>query len=488
MLELAVMTRGPPLGWTVRVRVNRALRVHRVLRVHHVHHVLQALRALRVLHALHALHALGVRAAIGRTTVGGAGWWHTRWPWVVGWLAAAGWAGCFPLLSALPNQRVWGTLAAGGYLLAAAVAAVAPRGRAAVGSVLPALAGAVLLPLVYLAVTGRAQSEVGVIERSAQLLLRTGSPYLTDPQQVTDYNPYLPGMALLGLPRAVLGNGNPLTALLGDARLWCAGVLAGCLLPGWRVLGWRVLGWRATPIRTSGLAALIASPVVALPLCVSGVDLPLTGLCCLGLAFATRGRPVAAGLLLAVACSLKWTAWPALPVALAALAARGGARDGTRGGARDALRCAGVAVAGAVALILPGALRTPHAMAVQVLAFPAGRAAIPTPAGSPLPGRLLAQSGAGGWLAAVVLLAVGAAVTAVWLVVRPPVTLVACADRLAAGLTVAFAFAPAGRFGYLALPVVLAVWSRLGPARESACRATPGPSRLPGPHNTALTA
>ncbi|MBB4927836.1 glycosyltransferase 87 family protein [Kitasatospora kifunensis] len=401
-----------------------------------------------------------------RAATAGPGWFEGRPAWVRLWLVAAGWAGCFPLLSTLPNHRAWGTLAAGGYLLAAAVAGLVPR-RAAARSVLPALVGAVLLPLLYLALTGRAQSEVGVIERSTQLLIHTGSPYLTDPQQVTDYNPYLPGMALFGLPRAVLGNGTPLTALLGDARIWCAAALLGCLLLGRGVSG---PGRDDRPVErpsvNTALAALIASPVLALPLCVSGVDLPLIGLCCLGPALATRGRYIAAGVLLALACSLKWTAWPALPVALAALAALHGARA--------AGRCAGVALVGAALLILPSALRTPHAMAEQVLAFPTGRAAIPTSAGSPLPGRLLSELGPWGWLAAVALLGVGAVATAVSLVRRPPLTAVACADRLALGLTLAFAFAPASRFGYLALPVVLMLWTRLSrPSLGSAAPLTP---------------
>ena len=71
---------------------------------------------------------------------------------------------------------------------------------------------------------------------------------------------------------------------------------------------------------------LAASPLVALPLAVGGVDLPLIGLCCFGLALAAKGRPVGAGLALAFACTLKWTVWPALPVALVLLRALYGCR------------------------------------------------------------------------------------------------------------------------------------------------------------------
>lgn len=65
---------------------------------------------------------------------------------------------------------------------------------------------------------------------------------------------------------------------------------------------------------------------------------------------------------------------------------------------------------------------------------------------------------------------------AVSLLVRPPRTVVAAADRLAIGLTTAFLLAPAGRFGYLALPVLLTVWAR---SVEPSGRArTPAASRV----------
>jgi len=219
--------------------------------------------------------------------------------------------------------------------------------------------------------------------------------------------------------------------------------------------------------------------VVALPLCVSGVDLPLTGLCCLALALAARGRPVAAGLALAVVCSLKWTAWPAVAVALVLL--------GRVVGGRAALRCAGTAAAGATLLIAPCALLSPSAMVEQVLAFPTGRGDLPTPAASSLPGRLLADLGPAGWYTAVGLLVCGGLAVAVSLALRPPVHLRSAADRLAIGLLVGFTLAPAGRFGYFTLPIVLMAWARPADPRETAAslpvltRRTPPvvPSRAP---------
>uniref|UniRef100_A0AAU2JYU4 Glycosyltransferase 87 family protein n=1 Tax=Streptomyces sp. NBC_00049 TaxID=2903617 RepID=A0AAU2JYU4_9ACTN len=371
-----------------------------------------------------------------------------------GWLLAAAWALSFPLFSSLEPHRLWGWCAAAGYLGAAAAAALGRRRAALAAAVL----GAVAIPLVWLVVTGQGQSEVTVIERSGRLLLESGRIYVDRPARVEEYTPYLPGMALPGIPRALLGGGDGwVVRLLGDARIWCAATLFGCLWAGRRLLG-------AT--RSPLLPVLVASPVVALPLAVSGVDLPLAGLCCLALAAAAAGRPVTAGAALAGACALKWTALPAVAVAVALLAA-------CRGG-RAAVRCALVAAAGTALLVLPGALLQPAELWRQVFAFPTGRAAVPTPASSPLPGHLLAGLGSWGWYLTMGLLAAGGLAVALSLVVRPPRTVVAAADRLAAGLTLAFLLAPAGRFGYLALPLLLAVWARSVAAAPGASRVVAG--------------
>ncbi|MFI8119610.1 glycosyltransferase 87 family protein [Streptomyces albidoflavus] len=372
---------------------------------------------------------------------------------------AAVWAAAFPVVSSLGPHRVWGASACVGYLCAA-VAVLSWRSLGRAVSVWIAGIGAVLVPLVVLVLTGGAQSEVGVVERAGLLTVRQGTPYLADPQAVVEVTPYLPGMALFGLPGAVVADGWEPLRYLGDARLWCAAAFLGCLWAAGRVLGGRGTGQLVG-------AALIASPVVALPLAVSGVDLPLTGLLCLALALAARHRPVAAGLALALACSLKWTAWPALAVVAALLA--------HRAGLGAALRGTGVAVAGTVLAVLPSALLAPGPLVEQVFAFPTGRGEWETPADSPLPGRLLADLGPFGWYAAMTLLAAGGVAVAVSLWVRPPAGLVPAADRLAVGLCTAFLLAPAGRFGYLALPVLLSVWARLA---EAPSRVAPARSRV----------
>ncbi|MFJ3747125.1 glycosyltransferase 87 family protein [Streptomyces albidoflavus] len=372
---------------------------------------------------------------------------------------AAVWAAAFPVVSSLGPHRVWGASACVGYLCAA-VAVLSWRSLGRAVSVWIAGIGAVLVPLMVLVLTGGAQSEVGVVERAGLLTVRQGTPYLADPQAVVEVTPYLPGMALFGLPGAVVADGWEPLRYLGDARLWCAAAFLCCLWAAGRVLGGRGTGQLVG-------AALIASPVVALPLAVSGVDLPLTGLLCLALALAARHRPVAAGLALALACSLKWTAWPALAVVAALLAHRAGLGAAVRG--------TGVAVAGTVLAVLPSALLAPGPLVEQVFAFPTGRGEWETPAASPLPGRLLADLGPFGWYAAMTLLAAGGVAVAVSLWVRPPTGLVPAADRLAVGLCTAFLLAPAGRFGYLALPVLLSVWARLA---EAPSRVAPARSRV----------
>jgi hypothetical protein len=280
-----------------------------------------------------------------------------------------------------------------------------------------AVAGAVVVPLVSLVTAGLGQLEVTVVERSGQLLLTTGSPYVADPTAVADFNPYLPGMALFGV-------------LPGDARWWLGGAFVAALA-------------------AAGLhrARLLACPLVALPLAVGGIDLPVVGLMCLGVVLAGQGRPGRAGLVLGAAAALKWTAWPALPVALALIAVR-------RGG-RPALRYAAMALSTATAAVLPFALANPSGFYRSVIAFPLGLTDATSPAASPLPGHLLATYVPGGRVTALALLAVSALLIAVSLVVRPPGTARAAAARLALGLGLATALMPATRFGYLVYPLVL---------------------------------
>ncbi|NEA40034.1 DUF2029 domain-containing protein [Streptomyces sp. SID11385] len=367
-------------------------------------------------------------------------------------------------VSTLPPHRVWGGCAAAGYALAAWCAG---RGRWR-WAVRCAVGGALVVPGVYLLVRGAGQSEVFVLERAAHHLVHWGTPYESAPDSVRGYTPYLPGAALLGLPSLVL------PGPLGDARVWCAVVFLGCL-------------WAARPHGGAwgygrGLAVLCAAPPFALACVVSGVDLPVAGVCVLGLALAGRERPVPAGVVLGLGCAVKWTVCPALVVAAALLVGR--ARPRTPALAALAL---GTSLP-LVLLVLPWALASPGVLVEQVFAFPSGHGRLATPAASPLPGQFLAGLGAGGWWGAPAVLLLAAGGVGWWLVRRPPRTAGEAAVRLAVGLSAAFAFAPASRFGYFVVPFVLSAWALIvtGSAAQSGIGrdgtdVSPGGEGLAGP-------
>ncbi|WP_406160549.1 glycosyltransferase 87 family protein [Streptomyces canus] len=358
------------------------------------------------------------------------------------WLGCAGFALALATTTGLGPHRVWGACAAVGYGTAAVLAARDSRAGNRAGA-WAAVLGAVLVPLLVLVVSGAAQSEVGVVERSGALLVHTGSPYLPQPAHTVDYNPYLPGMALFGLPRALFGD-SP----LADARIWfCLTFLVCMFVAARRSDG----GPGPTPV---GAVSLLAGfPAVALPLTVGGVDLPVLGLMCLSLALAGRGGSgTAAGVAMGAAAALKWTAWPLLPVGLVLLA--------VTAGRRTALRAALAALSVAASAVVPVALADRHAFVEHVVLFPLGEGGVRSPAASPLPGRLLAVYVPGGAALATAALVAAAVGVTVSLLTRPPRTVRAAADRLAVGLGLAICLIPATRFGYLVLPLVLAGWFR----------------------------
>jgi hypothetical protein len=104
------------------------------------------------------------------------------------------------VFSTNPPERLWGIMAAGPYGLAALAALLAGR-RGRRIAVAVSLAGAVIVPLAWMAWTGRAQPEVGVVIHSAGLFLHDGTPYQAAHAVATAhnpyvYNPYLPALAV----------------------------------------------------------------------------------------------------------------------------------------------------------------------------------------------------------------------------------------------------------------------------------------------------
>ena len=364
-------------------------------------------------------------------------------------------------ISAAAPQRLWGGLAACSYGLAALVA-LAGRRRGLPVAIAISVAGAALIPLAWMASTRMGQPEVSVVIRSAELFLHQGTPYerasaLAAAHGPYAYNPYLPALAFFGLPHAWFGGG-----LLTDPRVWFGVVFLAGFGTALKVSG----------VRRPWLWAVVvtASPVIAYPLSTGGDDLPVLALICLGLAllrpsagWARAGqdgvpsistqRVILASLALGLAAAMKATAWPALAVALALVAAR----CGRRAAATLVLvtLCVPLAVDGPVLFAQPASVVS------NTILFPLGLTKIKSPAATPLPGHLMAETGSWGHYAAIGLILLAGLAIAVWLVVAPPRDERAAGWRLVIGLTLMFAFAPASRFGYIVYPLGLAAWLML---------------------------
>jgi hypothetical protein len=360
-------------------------------------------------------------------------------------LVCAAFAGAVVLFSHNSLHRLWGMIAAGAYLLAAAVvAARRPRGiDVALGI---SAGGALIAPLVENAVTGRRQPEVTVITRSARALVHHSSPYqstahLALMHNPNAYDPYLPVMSLFGVPRAIFGGGVLTDPRIGFGLAFL--VLFGLAL---MVAGARhVLRW---------VIFVAATPVIAFELAVGGTDVPIIGLMCLGLALLwRRPRYVLAGLALGVASAAKATAWPAVAIAAVFLGVRYGWRAAARFLVTAAVACA--------ALVGPVALLWPSALVENTILFPLGLAPVKSAAASPLPGHVIAVTGRPGHMAAVVLLVLACLAVAGWVTISPPRTLPAAVWRLIIGLAVMFTLAPATRFGYFIYPAALFAWLQI---------------------------
>jgi hypothetical protein len=353
---------------------------------------------------------------------------------------------------------------------------------------LVSLVGGLGAPLLWLATKVSPTPEVQVIQRAAALLLHTGTPYLAPGQygSFLSYNPYLPFMAIFGLPKAMGASG-----LLGDPRIWMTLVSVALIALAF---------WLAAPhlncrpcSRNVTLSTVFAasSPVIAFPLTVGITDPPVIALLLVTLALAARPgrRAMWAGFALGVASAMKSTAWPAIPIFAAMLA--------TRDGIKAMWRFIGVVIilaAGLSVAFAPTALSDPTAFVQNTVLFPLGLTKYKTPAASPLPGHLLAMTGSAGHMAAVALLAAAGLGFAVSLIIKPPVDARGAAFRIALGLAVMFTLAPATRWGYFVYPIGLIGWVALtgrntvegtsadsGTVERPLAVAVAGPTSLPVP-------
>ncbi len=346
-------------------------------------------------------------------------------------------------------HRLWGTMAAIGYALALLAAMTTRHTRAVDVALGLSFVGGLLAPLTWMAAKGIGQPEVWVVARSGASLIHQGTPYapaaaLAGTQNPNAYDPYLPVMALFGLPRAIFHSG-----LLTDPRVWFGVVFLAVF--------WLALrrGGARDPGRWVILVA--ASPVVAFELAVGGTDVPMVAFLCLGFAYLhvaggriTRTDTVLAGLALGVAAAMKATAWPALVVAIVLLAVR----DGRRAAGEFTLTALAV-----VAACVGPFLSDPKTLVVNTIKFPLGLAHVTSAAASPLIGHIIASTWHSAGHTIVVGLLVTAAVgVALSLVLRPPRSMSRAVLLLAGAMTLMFVLAPSTRFGYFIYPATLAIW------------------------------
>ncbi|HUN37074.1 MAG TPA: glycosyltransferase 87 family protein [Trebonia sp.] len=395
---------------------------------------------------------------------------HDPWPsrrLVSAWFACfAVYAGLLGLLAG-GEDGIWGAWGFGAYALAALVFRFA--GDRMGDRWWPGLAvvvgGGLIGPFLYLAATQPDPAEVTVMARGAVHLLRHGTPYLPVSQLTawTSYNPYLPLMDLFGLPRAGLGTATGLARVIGDPRIYTS-LFTGALLAVSFALMARhdVRTCRQCRARGARITIIaVTSPIIGFPLVLGITDPPVIAVTILALAFLSRGWLARTALAVAVACALKYTAWPLVPVFAVMAWARYSARDAARFTVTTLAAACALALAAA-----PNALSNPGSILQNTIDYPLGLTKIKTVAASPLPGHLLASTGQAGHTAAVAILGVAGLAFAVWLLVRPPRTDRDVAVRLAIAYILLFTLAPATRYGYYIYPLALLFWLPLSRSHE----------------------
>jgi len=304
-----------------------------------------------------------------------------------------------------------------------------------------------------------AQDQVVVIERCGDRVLAHQDCYLAHPTTtgvgaINDshrldaraFVPYLPGIALFGIP-----NGLAIPRPLQDARVW---MTAFSIL----VIGLALaLSGLETDRRLRIVQVLIVLPTGALPLVTGGDDVAIMALLLLAIVLAQRRQPLLAGIAAAAAAAIKLTAWP---IALGlALVVRGPEGKPGRGRYLSSL------VAGLGPLLAVAWAVNPTAFLVNEVLFPLGLTRVHTQARSPFPGELLSTLIARDRLFVLGFLGLLGLIGGV-LIVRAlaPRTVPRMVVTIAAGFALAILLAPATRFGYLIYPVDLFAIGMLAPA------------------------
>jgi hypothetical protein len=300
------------------------------------------------------------------------------------------------------------------------------------------------------------QPEVVTVEVGGQDLVRGQDPYIPLvrlPHEVkyhapgepnyAGFLPYLPVMALLGIPSDIWPNNG-----LSDARIFfClttlvvgAVALALCRSEGRR--------------KIRALQALVILPLASLPLATGGDDIPVVAVLLLAMVLAQRRWPFASGVALGIASAMKFTAWPLAVLALFA------AYD--KRGHRRPWRMLGGILVVAVPAIFPFVLKGPFALIDDVVLFPLGLSAIPSTAASALPGHVLVTEFPS--LSRVLPLSVGLVLTAGLLrhlYRHTPRSAAEVCNIAAVVMSVLILLAPNPRIGYLLYPINFFVWGYL---------------------------
>ena len=325
------------------------------------------------------------------------------------------------------------------------------------------LIGATLVPLALEIVwrsdgtnaSSHVQPEVAVVEQAGDRVAQGKNPYQLEerdghvvssvPGQPTyeSFFPYLPLMTVFGLPASTKG---PLR--LTDARIFFS--LFTLVVTAVALVLCR--GPTGPKVRT--LQVLTVLPTAALPLATGGDDMVVVALLLLAMVLAQQRRPGWSGVVLGVASSMKFTAWPL--AALALFAARG--RDGRRSPGRMAL---GMLVV-AAPVVTPFIFRNPHDFLENVILFPLGLAGVASPAASPLPGHALVSAFPHlHRIFPITAAVVGGAILLRHLLRHPPQSAGAVCTLTGWVMTVAILLAPATRIGYVLYPINFFVWGHL---------------------------
>jgi hypothetical protein len=370
------------------------------------------------------------------------------------WVLCAGFAvfAAVTCVTGMAAQRVWAYWGLVAYLVGALGLAFLPRAKWLWVAVVTLIA--LLAPLIQLALKWQGQNEIWLVQHAAERLVGSESLYPIDAATLADMNgyfPYLPAMALLGLP-AWAAHTLDMPRVVTDVR-W-AFVVVYLLLSAATISAFRA-------DRARAWLWFVASPVAAMPLAVGGDDLPVIGLLLLALTLSRRHYSAAAGAAAALACAAKLTAWPvALALGVMTVIGRG----------HPAARWFGVAwLAVTAAFIAPVLIVEPQGLYLHEFAFPAGLAPVRSPAASPFPGYVLAENFAAGRTIALGLLAVCAVGLVLWLLWRPPRDETGVAWFGAAALGAAALLLPASRAGYVVYPILLVLFALHARATDRKC-------------------